>query len=522
MALAQQQPAQPPYSKQQIYMTLAAILFGYGAYSYFVQTLNVAAPRIAADLNSMPLYSWSVSIPGLGLAIGTLISGKLSDIYGRRALVIASMVILLLGAAWSAISPTFIILLIARTFLSLGQGVIGPLCFSIVGDIYTGAQRSRWVGLLNIPFGIFCLVGPTLGGWLVDSYTWRHIFWWSSPLMIFCILAALGMPPLIQGAAHKIDAKGMVLASIASATLILALSFAGTTYSWGSPQVIGLLAVSLVSGLLFLQVESRAEEPILDPSLLKSRAFMTACTAGVLSFFGMMAVQLYYPLLMQGIQGISAMRSGQIITPFGLLMAFVGIPTGFLLARTKRYKGIYVTGYALLVAVMSGMIFFGADTPVYWGIIAATLGGIGLGAIPTINTLVIQAAVPRKLMGVAMGALFFSVALGWSLSPALLGSAMNIRYNSALKASLPVVLTQVADEATLASIGNPRVLLSEPDMNALKSTLLKMNNGQALFDQTVGAIRSSMEAGLRLVFIIGAATMLLAFLFIITIPKIPI
>jgi MFS family permease len=520
MAKAQQQAAASPFTKKQIYMALTSVLVGYFIYSYFLQTWNVAAPKIAADLDGMALFSWSVSIPGLGLALGTLLAGKFSDIYGRRAIFLASMIVSLLGMLLSAMSPTFITLIAARTVLCLGQGALAPLCFAVVGDLFVGGERSKWIGLLNIPFAIPALIGPMLSGWIVDNLSWRHIFWWIMPVSVLCVIILYGMPSLIQGASHKIDIGGIILVTIASSTLIFGLSFAGTTYPWGSVQVISLLAISIISWILFLQVESKAAEPILDPEVLKNRAFLIASTAGFLSFFGMMAMTLYYPLLMQGIQGISAMKSGQIVTPLGVLMSLVGIPTGFLIARTKSYKWMLIVGYAIVAAVMCSTIFFDAKTPVFWGVIACTLAGIGLGTIPTINTIVIQAAVPRRLLGVATGALFFSIAMGMAISPAILGSAMNIQYNSTLKASLPASLTQVADEATMTSLGNPRVLLSEPAMNALKETLSKRNEGEALLQQTVQAIRTSMEAGLSMVFIIAAVTMLLAFLLILTIPKI--
>ena len=215
---------------------------------------------------------------------------------------------------------------------------------------------------------------------------------------------------------------------------------------------------------------------------------------------------LYYPLFMQGIQGISAMKSGQIITPLGFVMAFVGMPVGFLVARTKSYKWMFVLGYALVTLVMFGMIFFDKNTPAYFGFVAAALSGLALGAMPTVNTIVTQAAVPRRLLGVATSALMFSVSMGMATAPAILGSAMNMRYNNALKASLPGAIAQTASDATMTSLGDPRVLLSEPAMRDLRETLTKTGgNGEALFEQTVEAIRTSMESGLRMVFIIAAS-----------------
>jgi MFS family permease len=237
----------------------------------------------------------------------------------------------------------------------------------------------------------------------------------------------------------------------------------------------------------------------------------------------MTALMIYYPLMMQGIQGVSATRSGQILTPSSVLMAFLGVPAGFIIARTKRYKWMYVLGYGLTLAAMLALVFFKAETPVLWGFVVTTMAGLGMGAIPTLNTLVAQYAVPKRLLGVATGALFFSVMIGQAVAPAILGSAMNMKYNSSLKASLPAEVSKMADQATMTSLGNPRVLLSKPAMAALRSTLDKTSaEGQSVLTRTVSAIRASMESGLRIVFIIGAIATLFTFLIICTIPEIPI
>ena len=188
MANDQLQMTDPVYMKKQIFLAISPAFFGYFVYSYFMSTLNNAAPKIAADLNGMALYSWSVSIPSLGLAMGTLLAGKFSDIFGRRAILIASTIISLLSTVLCAISPTFLALIGARTLLCLGMGAIAPLCFAVVGDLFVGGERSKWVGLLNIPFAIPSLFGPTLSGWMVDKLTWHHIFWWILPLIFVCIL----------------------------------------------------------------------------------------------------------------------------------------------------------------------------------------------------------------------------------------------------------------------------------------------------------------------------------------------
>jgi MFS family permease len=510
--------------RKKVILGLVTVFAVYGTMSYFIQTINIARPRMAADLDGMSLYSWLISIPGLAAAFVTLIFGKFSDMYGRRMMLILSLAFFLAGSILSALSPTFVFLIGANSLARVGSSAVMMLSYSVLGDMFPPVERSKWIGMLNIPAGIFALFGPTLGGWFVDNLSWRYLYWMAAPLLAAClVLVPVGVPAPVKKLARKIDLLGCLLVAVASSATILGLSFAGDKYAWASPQVTGLLGVALVFWVFFFWAEARAEEPVLDPEVLKNRTFITVAVATLLSIFGQVVMLVYFPVFLQGVQSISAMRSGQILTPFSVLMAFVGVPAGFLLARTKRYKWMYILGFGILTANMFGVIFFGKDTPAVWSVMAATLGGLGLGAIPTVNTLVVQTAVPKRLLGVVMGTIFFSISMGGALSPALLGSAMNAAYARKLAVSLPEGLKQVADEATMATLGNSRVLLSPPAMASLEQ---RFNNrgseGQALFKETVEAIRTSMEAGLRSVFFIAAIAMLLSFVLICTVPEIPL
>jgi MFS family permease len=521
--MPQEQPyAAFQYSRKQIILALAAVFAVYGTMNYFVQTLTIARPRMAADLDGMSLYSYSISIPGLAAAFVTLVFGKLSDIYGRRIMLLISLVFFLSGAILSAISPTFVFLIAANAVARVGSSAVMMLSYSVLGDMYPPAERSKWVGMLNIPAGIFALFGPTLGGWFVDNLSWRHLYWTSVPLLIVClVMVSAGVPSLAKRVARKIDVRGCLLVAVASSATILGLSFAGSAYAWTSVQVIGLLGVALVFWVLFIRAEMHVDEPILDPQVLTNRTFITVAVSTMLALFAQIGITMYFPMFLQGVQGISAMRSGQMLTPYSVLFAFMGVPVGFLLARTKRYKWIYIVSFGILTANMFGVIFFTADTPIAWSVIAGTMAGLGLGAIPTVNTMVVQNSVPKRLLGVVMGAIFFSISMAGALAPAILGSAMNASYAEKLASSLPVELKQAADQATMASLGNSRVLLSRPAMTALEDTFKKMGSeGPGLYQQTVQAIRISMEAGLRSVFWIAAIAMLLSFLLILTVPEI--
>jgi MFS family permease len=259
----------------------------------------------------------------------------------------------------------------------------------------------------------------------------------------------------------------------------------------------------------------------MDPQVFRNRTFLTISIAGMLSFIGLTAMMNYYPIYLQGVKGISVMHSGQILTPFNGLMAFIGLPAGFILAKTKRYKWMYVLGYGLLTAAIFSVVFFDSETSVFIAVMAATLAGFGSGMIPILNTLVAQYAVPKRLLGASMGALFFSITLGTAIAPAILGSAMNTAYAKSLETTLPAGLHQFADKATIKALGDPKALLSPAKMTELESAFAKEGSyGSGLFKETVEAIRTSLQAGLRIVFLLGAVTMLLSFLLILTVPEI--
>ena len=507
-----------------VVLGIATVFLTYLTYSYFFQILSAALPRITADLNGMHLYAWAVSIPNLGLAFSMLLVGKFSDLFGRRAILVVALSIFLIGAVWSALATSYLMLIISRTFLSIGQGALAPLCFAALGDMFDSGERSKWVGMLNIPSGIFACIGPALGGWFTDSLSWRYVFWCGVPLLIFSLLMAIfAMPKHKLSQSPTIDSRGALLAAVASSTLILAFAMAGTMYQWTSPVIIGLFIVSVIFWFLFIRNEAGAKEPIIDLQVLKNRSFAIITAAGVLSSFGMAGLMVYYPLLMQGIQGASATENGWIMTPGNLLMYFLGFPAGFILARTRKYKWLFLFGYAITASVMLFLVSFHAETPLLWGFFAFTMAGIGMGSIPTINTLVVQYAVPRRLLGVATGALFFSVMLGQAIAPAVLGSALNMKYTSVLAEQLPPELGALSDEKLMADIGNPRVLLNEPAMEALRETVSTSGpDGPALLERTIEAISNSMEAGLKVIFIIGAIAMTMTFLTICLLPNLSI
>jgi MFS family permease len=426
MARAHALPAKPELATQKtVAIGLWAVFITYFVAMFFMNSVNIAQPIQVADLNGMALFSWIIALPALGSAVATLMFGKLSDMYGRRSILLTSMGLFLAGVVLSAISTTMGFAIAARVVLTLGQGALAPLCFSVIGDIFAPAERAKWSGMLNVPAGIAATIAPTLGGLLTEStFGWRGLFWIMVPLVLISGgLVAAGIPGRKEKVEQKVDFLGIAVMVIASATLIIGVSWLGdpTRLAVG----IGLVVVSVIAWAGFIAIEKKAEAPILDPQVLFNRTFITAAASGFMSFFGLLGVMIYSPVFAQGVMGVSPTVSGSMLTPFSMLFAFMGVPAGFMLAKTKKYKWMFISGYAILTVAMFIMWTFSKNTPIWLFVVITALVGFGNGVMPTINTLVAQFAVPRRLLGVAIGAIFFVVMMGMAISPAILGLAQN-------------------------------------------------------------------------------------------------
>jgi MFS family permease len=498
-----------PSSGNKVVLGLAAVFLTYFIATFMINGLNIASPMIAAELNGMDLFSWAISLPALVMAFATLLFGKLSDMYGRKTILLICLFFGMAGAIMGAVSQTFVFNIIARMINGLGFGALAALCFSVIGDMYAPVERSRWTGLLNIPAGVAAFLGPNFAGFITNNLSWRYFF-----------LVIIGVPGRAERETHKIDYVGAFLVIVASSCMILGFSYADRR-PWISFYVLGLLVISLVFWCLFIWIEQKVKEPILDPQVFTNRTFLTAAVAAFLSFFGFIGIMNYFPLFLEGVQGTSTTISGAMLTPFSVLLALMGVPAGLLIAKTKRYKWMIILSYAVITAAMFCLVFFNQATPLWLGIIVMILGGLGVGSIPTINILVVQFALPTRLRGISVAAIFFICLLGTASAPAILGPAMNATYEKRLENLLPQDLELHIDAATLESIADPRILMSKKAVEELKSTFSRIEDKKPmLFEQTVQAVRTALQSGLKVLFLIGSIALLIALLFIITIPEV--
>ena len=391
----------------------------------FINARNIAQPQMIAEFDGISLFSWLIAMPALAGSASTLLFGKLSDLYGRRTVLIISMSIFGIGLALTTQVTSMPLLIASAGFMSIGHWPIVPLCSSAIGDLFSPADRAKWTGLLNLPTGIAAIIGPVLGGVIAESNPgWRSLYWGTIPLLVIAgVIVAAALPKSDHDEKPKIDYWGTLLMVIATTTLILG-------FSWlGSPGKLGigaaLLLISIASWVIFISIEKGEKEPILDPRVLFNRSFLTIAATGFLFFFGSLGISAYSPIFAQDVMDVSPTISGSMLTPYSMLIAFMGIPAGLILSKTGKYKRLYIISYVIITSSMFVLWRFTSETPIWLYVLITSIAGFGMGVIPTLNTLVAQLAVPKRLLGVAVGAVYFFQMVGIAIAPTIMGIAQN-------------------------------------------------------------------------------------------------
>src|SRR5437660_3379623 len=353
VATQEYQPLSATVSRGRLISILIGVMLGMLLASLDQTIVGTALPHIVADLGGLEHYAWVVTAYLLASTVTVPIYGKLSDIYGRRVFFIGGMIIFLIGSALAGTSQNMTQLIIYRGIQGLGAGGMMPIALAIIGDIFPPSERGKWQGLFVAVFGFSSIVGRALGGWITDNWGWRWVFYVNMPVGVIAILTAgFVLPKLVIRRQHIIDYLGVVTLVAGTVPLLLAFSWAGTQYAWGSWQIISLFSFSVVMLTIFLWLETRTNEPIISPKLFKNSIFVVSVIATFLVSAGMFGAILYLPLFVQGVMGNSATNSGVVLTPMMLGFMFSSLVGGQLLSRMGRYKVLAIFGFAVAAVGM--------------------------------------------------------------------------------------------------------------------------------------------------------------------------
>ncbi|MFI6468562.1 DHA2 family efflux MFS transporter permease subunit [Streptomyces sp. NPDC050528] len=420
-----------------VLVSIGALLLGLLLAALDQTIVSTALPTIVSDLGGLEHLSWVVTAYLLASTAATPLWGKLGDQYGRKRLFQIAIVIFLIGSALCGAAQNMPQLIGFRALQGLGGGGLIVLSMAIVGDVVSPRERGRYQGLFGAVFGATSVLGPLLGGLFTEHLSWRWVFYINLPVGVVAlavIATALHIPR--KSTHHVIDYLGTFLIAAVATCLVLVASLGGTTWGWGSPQIIGLAVLSVVLIVAFVAVERRAAEPVLPLKLFRVRTFTLAAVISFIVGFAMFGAMTYLPTFLQVVQGITPTMSGVHMLPMVFGMLISSTASGQIVSRTGRWKvfpiagtGITALGLLLLHRLDEGSST--AEMSAYFFVF-----GLGLGLVMQVLVLIVQNAVSYEDLGVATSGATFFRSIGASFGVAIFGTIFASRLGDKLTDAL--------------------------------------------------------------------------------------
>ena len=407
---------------------VGALMLAIGLAAIDSTIVATAVPQIVADLGSFSLFPWIFSIYLLTQAVTVPIYGRLSDVFGRKPVLLFGVAGFLVGSVLCAVAWSMVTLIIFRGLQGLAAGAILPTTTTIVGDLYAPAERGKVQGWISSVWGVSAIVGPTLGGFFAEYWTWRGIFWLNLPLGLGAAwLIQRHLHERVQRRTHRIDYAGAVTLTAACSLLILALLEGGVGWAWGSATSIALLAGSALLLAAFLQIERRVAEPILPLWVFRHRILLAGNVSGLAIGAILIGQTTYVPTYAQRVVGVGAVVAG---------LAMATMTIGWPIAATLAPRVYLRIGYrptALLggaiatVACLLFALFVGEGSGIWRVGVAGFVLGVGLGFISVSTVVAVQSTVGWGKRGVVTGTNMFIRTLGSAVGVAVFGSIANGR-----------------------------------------------------------------------------------------------
>ncbi|PZA06268.1 MULTISPECIES: MDR family MFS transporter [unclassified Meiothermus] len=507
-----------PMNEQEKILAFVGVLVVLFLSSLNLTVVGTAMPRVIAELGGLQYYAWAFIGYSLTSTLAVLVAGKLSDLYGRKPLILLGIVLFAAGSVLSGFSQNMLELVLFRGFQGIGGGVLMSMAFTTIGDIFTPLERGRYQGYTGAVWGLSSVIGPIVGGFLTDHMGWRWVFFVNLPFAVIALwVIARYLPSRRAPAQSRVDYPGVVLLTAAVVPLLLGLTWGGSTYPWLSWQTLSLLGAAAVFGGFFVQWERRAVAPLLDFRLFKNPTFRVANLAGFLNTAGMYAAILYLPLYMQSVRQASASGSGIVLTPLMLGLIVTSTLAGQRVSRTGRYKPYILAGSAAMVVALALTSRLGPETPLWLAFAAMVLLGLALGPINSLLTLAVQNAAPKAELGMATSANQFFRQIGSTVAATVFGSLMSLYLNHHLLEHLGAAARQLP-AAAIAKLANPEILNSPEALERTQAALSRLS-GPSFAEHVLHGLRLTVSGALSEIFLVAAGSSLLALLVVTRLPQ---
>ncbi|MFC1865574.1 MDR family MFS transporter [Chloroflexota bacterium] len=513
--------------RKQVVLTMAGIMLALFLASLDQTIVGTALPRIIADLEGFSQYTWVLTSYLVATTVTVLIAGKLSDLYGRKWVLMSAIVIFIIGSILCGLSATMNQLIIFRGLQGIGAGAIMGLTFIIIGDLFPPAERGKYAGFLSGVFGISSVIGPTLGGFITDNLSWHWIFFINVPLGILIVVLFIFFFPHLRPDIKKprVDYLGITTMAFAVVPLMLALSLGGVDYEWSSPLIIGMLVFAFVMALTFIWVENRVAEPILPLWLFKNSIVSLSSAIALILGFGMFSTIVFVPLYFQGVLGTTATASGTFLTPMMLGVVFGAVVSGQLLSRAGgHYRLQGAIGIAIMLAGIFLLSKMTAETSNAAAIRNIVVTGLGLGITMPLYLIAVQNAVPHSVMGIATSTNAFFRTIGGTLGLAIVGSIMNSTFVARFTENLsPQISAIIPEEQLVALTKNPQALVNPGALGQLHAVFEGTGEqGEVLFNSLLITLREALSSAIGQVFFISFLIVLVALFLSLFIRQIPL
>lgn len=505
-------------NKKSTVLIMIGVMVGLLLASLDATIVTTAMPKIVSDLKGFDYYTWPLIGFLLCMTISMPLFGKLADMYGFKPIYVFGIVIFLVGSALSGMSQNMIQLIIFRGLQGIGGAILVSNSLAIIGMLFAPVDRAKYIGIASSAGALASIVGPSLGGFITDNFSWRWVFYVNIPVGIIALTIILLVLPSHQEIQErkKIDYLGAVSLTIALIPMLLAFTWGGKNYDWNSIQILSMLVFSLLMLIVFAIIETKATDPIIPLSLFKSSVFNFSALEMFLLSAVMIGSVIFIPLYVQSIIGSSASKSGALLTPMMLSLIVGAILSGIIVSKTNKYKMLAIMGFLITGTGTVLLLSLGVQSSSSHVVIDMIILGFGTGIVMPIFNVTAQNAFPENQLGVVTSAIQFFKSMGQTIASSVFGTIMITSLKNGLQSvdvsGLPANVAKV--------LKDPNTVSNAASISKIKAQLPEKMLPS--FAKVIEQVKQILSNSIHNVFIICIIIAVLALVTVLFMKEIPL